>query len=559
MKSKICFSWNFIFVFSLVILSLAGGPLRGADFIRGDVNGDGVVTLSDAHAILLFVEFGREAPECLNAADVNDDGEVSWADAKELIDDIFKYLGGINLKAPFPGIGPDPTPNDDPLVKCPSYGGGAPLEIEVAQLKVLDDIVPGGTDSEVFITLSILNSRNIAGYWGTIQADPLLFETVNEKPTNLAANSAAQYKKAELRDGLLHYGQLSSSYYERPIRPGAGSPDALGIKACLKPGTPAGEYELTLASGEFIDFETGRAIHPVLLSGVLIVLEDVAAEPECGAIPPPPPPPPPPPAVTYKMEDRTAKPGDQIEVPFYIHSEVGIEGYMFSLDFDEEILQVVEVERVWKKPEGLDPEYGFSRFEYDNSNDHPGSGGVDEGFIIGAAVFMTFGKENDVTMPANTDNTALRFHFKINEEAAPGSTTLKFLDGGQISGQPTVNVVTALGMSISPESSDSFILLGSEVKISILPDIAVFVRGDANADNSLDISDATAILAHMFLGDNVVPCPDAADINDSGDLDVTDAIYLLDYLFLGGLAPPPPFPVAGTDPTDDQIHCSGEI
>ena len=61
---------------SLTVLPLAGDPLRGADFIRGDANGDGLVTLSDVHRILLFTEFGREAPECLNACDVNDDGEV---------------------------------------------------------------------------------------------------------------------------------------------------------------------------------------------------------------------------------------------------------------------------------------------------------------------------------------------------------------------------------------------------------------------------------------------------------------------------------------------------
>jgi len=84
-----------------------------------------------------------------------------------------------------------------------------------------------------------------------------------------------------------------------------------------------------------------------------------------------------------------------------------------------------------------------------------------------------------------------------------------------------------------------------------------FVRGDPNADRSIDISDALAILLDLFAG---VParadCRDALDVDDSGILNTTDAVRLLDFLFRGGAAPPAPFPGAGEDPTPDAIPCA---
>ena len=72
---------GFILAICIGILFLAGRRLQGADFIRGDANGDGVVTLSDVHRILLHVAYGWKELECLNAADVNDDGTLNLSAA----------------------------------------------------------------------------------------------------------------------------------------------------------------------------------------------------------------------------------------------------------------------------------------------------------------------------------------------------------------------------------------------------------------------------------------------------------------------------------------------
>jgi len=82
-----------------------------------------------------------------------------------------------------------------------------------------------------------------------------------------------------------------------------------------------------------------------------------------------------------------------------------------------------------------------------------------------------------------------------------------------------------------------------------------FIRGDANSDTKVDITDTAAILATLFLGATGLDCPDAADVNDDGGLDISDAVFGLSYLFLGGEAPPKPFPNPGSDVTQDGLDC----
>ena len=85
---------------------------------------------------------------------------------------------------------------------------------------------------------------------------------------------------------------------------------------------------------------------------------------------------------------------------------------------------------------------------------------------------------------------------------------------------------------------------------------ARFLRGDCNADGTVDISDPLANLNFQFVGDFDPPCRDALDFDDSGIIDVTDPISSLTHQFVGG--PPPAAPgkeICGVDPTDDEIGC----
>jgi hypothetical protein len=81
-----------------------------------------------------------------------------------------------------------------------------------------------------------------------------------------------------------------------------------------------------------------------------------------------------------------------------------------------------------------------------------------------------------------------------------------------------------------------------------------FLRGDANADCGVDLSDGVFILNWLFMGGPAPGCQDSADGDDNGTIELTDGIYIFNWLFLGGPLPPDPGPYdVGPDPTEDDL------
>ena len=95
----------------------------------------------------------------------------------------------------------------------------------------------------------------------------------------------------------------------------------------------------------------------------------------------------------------------------------------------------------------------------------------------------------------------------------------------------------------------------AEIATGEPPPTERFVRGDANADDSINITDGIFVLNYLFLGGDDPPCEDAADANDDGGLNITDGIFILNFLFLGGATPPPPQEACGPDPGTDELGC----
>lgn len=64
--------------------------LFAQNYVYGDVNGDGEVSVADVTRLIDYILGHEEAIVSLEVADVNDDGEVSVADVTRIIDLIIK-------------------------------------------------------------------------------------------------------------------------------------------------------------------------------------------------------------------------------------------------------------------------------------------------------------------------------------------------------------------------------------------------------------------------------------------------------------------------------------
>ncbi|MBI4584085.1 MAG: hypothetical protein HY717_08690 [Planctomycetes bacterium] len=85
---------------------------------------------------------------------------------------------------------------------------------------------------------------------------------------------------------------------------------------------------------------------------------------------------------------------------------------------------------------------------------------------------------------------------------------------------------------------------------------SAFMRGDSNADLTVDIGDAIFSLEFLFLNGDRPLCLDAADSNDDGQLDISDPVASLMYLFAGaGAHPAPGVFIPGFDLSVDDLHC----
>jgi hypothetical protein len=103
-----------------------------------------------------------------------------------------------------------------------------------------------------------------------------------------------------------------------------------------------------------------------------------------------------------------------------------------------------------------------------------------------------------------------------------------------------------------------------------------YIRGDANSDGEVDISDGIHVLNYLFIGGPSPRCPAIADANASGSVDISDGIAILSFLFSSAgnipplteteiqncISPPPPtvlrcgsFGTDGPQPTHGVSGC----
>ena len=100
------------------------------------------------------------------------------------------------------------------------------------------------------------------------------------------------------------------------------------------------------------------------------------------------------------------------------------------------------------------------------------------------------------------------------------------------------------------------LLLGGGFGVATPASAQLFIRGDANNNNSVALPDAIFILNYFYAGGAAPMVQASLDANDNGVPEISDAAYILRLLFDGGPNPPAPFPSLGADTTPPDFPSS---
>ena len=141
------------------------------------------------------------------------------------------------------------------------------------------------------------------------------------------------------------------------------------------------------------------------------------------------------------------------------------------------------------------------------------------------------------TLPPANAHRLLRIRYEPGPDAVPGERyPVRYTN---TLGEPPVSVLFVVGgFEVVPETLPGWVELPAAFPLLVL-------RGDAQGDGEVTMTDAIFVLNWLFLGGRRPPCMEQADINGSRDVNLADGVYELQWEFIGGPPPPPPFPGCG--------------
>jgi hypothetical protein len=194
-----------------------------ARFLRGDANGDGILSQADVITLIRYFQSGS-VPACADAADFDDSGTLEITDLVNLVG--FFYLEGQYPSPPFLAPGEDPTPDELgcetplaaplslPRLAGQAMGEGGRVDGDEDDGQVIDFLeffmrrvngFPGETEIQIPILLS--TSTEADGFTVCVSADPrkVWLERIDlpeSYPGDIHAELSPQYTD-RLREGYL--------------------------------------------------------------------------------------------------------------------------------------------------------------------------------------------------------------------------------------------------------------------------------------------------------------------------------------------------------------------
>ncbi len=188
---------------------------------------------------------------------------------------------------------------------------------------------------------------------------------------------------------------------------------------------------------------------------------------------------------------------------------------------------------------------------------------------------ITFGHDPDPEAGAAPEGGVLSFRIADDRAGVDRSSVRVYLDGKpvelRIRGVPWNYIVSASldapvgsALTVRIEAADAAdppnAMAPFEYSVRVAGTGATrFLRGDANADGEVDLSDAVFALLYAFAGGSPPPCLKSGDSNDDGSIDASDAIRTLRFLFTSEAPLPAPYPSCGLDPTPDALSCGSHV
>ena len=231
-----------------------------------------------------------------------------------------------------------------------------------------------------------------------------------------------------------------------------------------------------------------------------------------------------------------------ISIPLTLTSEEPIRGLQVLLQYDPSLIRIDEM--ITEEGTLLSQESSeFIIASFDNTEGLAWIGVLKD---FATPFWFHPGGGGDPDLPAGEDQLVSLLKCGIPVGAPKGTAAIDFVDdivipGPQRSERPAMNNLIVLADGVVRPGTT-----GGSIEIQ-----TTFVRGDANFDTVVDISDSIYSLNRFFSGGMPFPCEDAADANNDADLDLSDSIWTLNFLFMGGPQPPEPYPQPGVDPSDD--------
>jgi hypothetical protein len=151
-------------------------------------------------------------------------------------------------------------------------------------------------------------------------------------------------------------------------------------------------------------------------------------------------------------------------------------------------------------------------------------------------------------LPPGTDQRVADIVLNVTALAPFGAVyPIQFLDEPAAT-PPHISTGAVAGQVVLPTTTNGSIT-------ATCPTLS-YLRGDANEDGAVSISDAVFLTLHLFLGGPASECVRSGDCNADGALDIADAVYLLSAYFAGGPPIPAPYPACDADPFTSPLPCA---